>query len=266
MCTIIVLNRVHPDYPVIIAANRDEYYARPSTPPQVLHDSPRAVGGVDGRKHGTWMGATGSGLFVGLTNQRTYGLPHGDRKSRGQIVLDCLRAGSFDGADATMRAVRPTDYNAFNLLYADASRVRVAYAWDGHAPEFEDVPEGIHVLPNDRLDHPDWWKVGRARELLAGRAAAPWPALASHLQAVLADGALAPWESVKRPPMTSPFTRKVVHKLTALCIRTPVYGTRSSTIVALGQDGRVAHYLFAPQAPDRADFQDVSKLFAKRPV
>ncbi len=260
MCTIIVLNQVHPTYPVIIAANRDEYYARPSSGPVRLLEDPVAIGGVDGRKKGTWMGATAHGLFVGLTNQRTYALPHNDRLSRGQVVLDCLAAGSVEGVDALLRDLKPKDYNAFNLLYADRTQVRAAYAWDGERVEFEDVPAGIHVLPNDRLDHADWFKVGRARALLRGWETRPWEELAPHLVRVLADREKAPLASVQRPPLASPFTRTMVHQLTCLCIRTPVYGTRSSTLVALDGDGGVAQYHFAPEAPDRAPFQDVTAL------
>jgi uncharacterized protein with NRDE domain len=260
MCTIIVLNQVHPTYPVIIAANRDEYYARPSTPPTRLSDAPVAIGGVDGRKKGTWMGATAGGLFVGLTNQRTYSLPHNERASRGQVVLDCLQAETVDGVDALLGAMDPRAYNAFNLLYADARRVRTAYAWEADRVEFEDVPVGIHVLPNDRLDHPDWFKVGRAQSLLRGWETKPWDVLAPRLERVLADREKAPWASVSRPPVASPFTRTIVHQLTCLCIRTPVYGTRSSTIVALDQAGAVAHYRFAAEAPDKAAFEDVTEL------
>ena len=261
MCTLIVLNRVHPDYPVIIAANRDEYYARTSSPPQRLLDAPVAFGGVDGRRQGTWMGATATGLFVGLTNQRTWSLPDSDKRSRGQVVLDCLRAGTVDNVDDALAALDPRAYNAFNLLYADATRVRAAYAWDADRVEFEDVPAGVHVLPNDRLNHPEWFKVGRARALLDGCETQPWEELARRLQAVLADRQKAPWASVVTPP-AGPFTRALAHQLTSLCIRTPVYGTRSSTIVALGPDGRVARYLFAAASPDRAAFADVTALLA----
>ncbi|MFW5921048.1 MAG: NRDE family protein, partial [Polyangiales bacterium] len=63
MCTIVVLHHVHPRHPLIVAANRDEFYERPATPPHVLSEQPRVVGGLDRRAGGTWMGVTGGGLF-----------------------------------------------------------------------------------------------------------------------------------------------------------------------------------------------------------
>ena len=86
MCTVVILNRVHPEYPVVVAANRDEFYARTTHDPRVVHDSPRIVCGVDGDKGGTWMGVTDAGLFVGLTNQRTYSPADSQLQSRGQAV------------------------------------------------------------------------------------------------------------------------------------------------------------------------------------
>lgn len=260
MCTILVLHRVHPDYPVIIAANRDEFYARPSLPPRVLLEEPRAVGGVDGRKGGTWMGVTAAGFFVGLTNQRTWGAADASRRSRGEVVVEALRAGEGARAEAYLRSLRPADYNPFNLLFGDASGLKVAYLHqDMEAPEIHEVPPGVHVLPNDRLNAESFPKVRRARGLLEGHTRLPWPALRGRLEEVLADGALPPLEESQEPPPGSLFPRALAHRLEALCIHTPLYGTRSATVAAL-EPGGVAAYLYADQAPAPGRFEDLTRL------
>jgi uncharacterized protein with NRDE domain len=260
MCTIIALHQIHPEYPVIIAANRDEFYARPSSPPRVLLEEPRAIGGVDGRKGGSWMGVTAQGFFVGLTNQRTWGAADGARRSRGEVVVEALRAGDTHSAEGYLRSLRPADYNPFSLLFGDAGGLKVAYLHEGmQAPEVQAVPPGVHVLPNDRLDAPSFPKVERAQALLKGYARQPWPQLRGRLVEVLADGALPPLERAPVPPPGSLFPRALAHRLEALCIKTPVYGTRSATIAALSP-GAVAAYLFADQAPAPGRFEDMTGL------
>lgn len=263
MCTILVMHQRHPRYPLVVAANRDEFYARGATDPALLADDPRVVGGRDVAGGGTWMGATEHGLFVGLTNQRTFQPSAPGRRSRGEVVLDALRAGSVARIERYLRRLDAREFNPFNLIFGDARELRVAYA-RGDAPRVavEPVPTGLHVLPNDVLGSPEFPKVERARALAApALELSEWAALAPALSAVLADHALPPAERVPRPPPGSPMTPELAHQLQALCIHTPVYGTRSSTLMAL-EPGRVAHYLFAPGAPCRTPFTDVTGLLA----
>ncbi|MBF5041323.1 NRDE family protein [Aggregicoccus sp. 17bor-14] len=262
MCTVLVLRRVHPTLPLVLAANRDEFYARPARGPEVLLASPRTIGGRDEVRAGTWMGVTDAGLFVGLTNQRTSGPADATRRSRGEVVLRALESGSVDGVERLLDTLAPAEFNPFNLLYGDAERLRVAYA----RPEGftrEDVPEGLHVLPNDRLDHAGIPKVTRARALVGDVAGLGWEELCERLKGALADHALPPLESVEEPAQGSRFTRELVRQLQALCIHTPAYGTRSSALVAL-QPGRVAHYLATEGAPCVSPWVDVLPLVYPR--
>src|SRR4051812_34173344 len=100
MCTMIVFRDVHPDHRLILAANRDEWYARPSTPPRVLSENPRVVAGEDAERRGTWMGAAATGLVAGLTNLHTGRPADKELRSRGEVVLGALRAGDVDSATA----------------------------------------------------------------------------------------------------------------------------------------------------------------------
>jgi uncharacterized protein with NRDE domain len=260
MCTILILRHVHPDYPLVLAANRDEFYGRPATAPQVLLERPRVVGGKDLERSGTWMGVTAEGFFVGLTNQRSLGPADRSLRSRGEVVVRTLEAGSVEAAERYLDTLRPGDFNAFNLLYGDARRLRVAYARTAAAAlERADVPAGVHVLPNDVIDCAELPKVARARSLAARLSGAPWPQLAAGLQALMADHALPPLATVPEPPPAALFPREVVHQLQALCIHTPLYGTRSFSLVAL-QPGRVAHYLSGEDTPCRAHLHEVTPL------
>jgi uncharacterized protein with NRDE domain len=258
MCTVLILRRVHPTLPLVLAANRDEFYARPTRGPEVLLPSPHTIGGRDEVRSGTWMGVTDGGLFVGLTNQRTSGPADATRRSRGEVVLRALETGSVEGVDRLLEALIPSEFNPFNLLYGDAERLRVAYARpDGLRRE--DVPEGVHVLPNDHLDHPGIPKVARALALGSAGGAHDWEGLQETLKRALSDHAVPPLDEVAEPLQDSPFTRELVRQLQALCIHTPAYGTRSAAIVAL-QPGKVAHYLATEGAPCVSPWVDVSRL------
>ena len=262
MCTLVILRQVHPEWPLVLAANRDEFYARSATGPQVLRESPRAVGGRDLERGGTWMGVTNEGLFVGLTNQPGRRGQGRTARSRGEVVLRTLEAGSVEAIERYLEALPGDEFLAFNLLYGDAHGVRVAYARPGEKRlRREDVPPGIHVLPNDVLDSPDLPKVARARLLAAEVAHRPWPELEAGLKALLADETLPDLAHVPSPPAGEDLPRDIRRQLQALCIHTPAYGTRSSAIVTLAP-GRVGHYLSTETAPCQGAWRDVTGLLA----
>jgi uncharacterized protein with NRDE domain len=253
MCTMVILQRVHPRYPVVVAATRDEYYARPATPPQVLSDDPRVIGGRDETSGGTWLGVTAGGLFVGLTNQRTYRAPDPALRSRGAVVLDALRTGSTAGVRALLEGLDAREHNAFNLLFGDAGELHVGYArGDDPRVAIERVPDGFHVLPNDVLDSREFPKVDRARAI------ADVHADPADLVAILRDHDMPPLADVSVPD-GSALPRELVRQLHAVCIHTPAYGTRSASIVAL-EPGRVAEYWFTDGPPCTAPLRDVTSL------
>lgn len=260
MCTVLLLREVHPDFPLVVAANRDEFYARAATPPQLLVERPRAIGGRDSERAGTWMGATEHGFFVGLTNQRLKGATVPAARSRGEVVLRALELGTIEGVERLLGGLDPRDFLPFNLLYGDAHRLRVAYVRPLEPLVTEDVPPGVHVLPNDRLDSPLFPKVERAKELVAPWLQRPWPELVRGLEAVLGDH--------HKPPLGPaaedlPFPPEFLRELGALCIHTPGYGTRSSAILAL-EPGRVAHYLATAEA--HGAWSDMTPLLHGAPV
>lgn len=268
MCTIVLLHRVHPAWPVLVAANRDEYFHRQATGARVLVDGPvRVVGGRDEVRAGTWIGATARGFFAGLTNQRTYHPADASLRSRGEVVLEALRLGRTDAVEDMLRGLDGGAYNAFNLMFGDAAGVRVAYV-RREAPKVTVVPldPGVHVLANDRLGSPEFPKTERAARMVAaaGVASLAWPEASRALRGVLADHETPPGERVPPAPPGSMMPALLLRRLQALCVHTPLYGTVSSTMLALGE-GSVAHYLFAEGRPCTTPFRDVTGLFERAP-
>lgn len=260
MCTIIALRKVRSDFPLVLATNRDEFYARRTSGPVRIVEQPSTVSGQDLEAGGTWMGVTAAGLFVGVTNQRTFAPPDRTKRSRGQLVLRALASADVESIRRLLGGVDGREYNPFNLMFGDAQVLYAAYGRvDTREIEVEPVPEGVHVLPNDRLDAPDFLKVERAKQLLIDHVHTPWPELRARLAATLADGVVPPIEAIPEPPRGT-LDRALIARLAALCVRTPAYGTRSSTIVALTPGG-VGEYLYADGAPDQTEFVDVKGLF-----
>jgi len=245
--------------PVIFAANRDEYHERPATLPQVLDEATGVVGGRDLSAGGTWMGLSPGGFFAGLTNQRQPGGAARGRRSRGEVVLETLKAGARGGIEAArtwLEGIDAADYNPFNLVFGTAETLIAAY---GRADlRFAPVPPGVHVLPNDVLDAPGFPKVQRIQAALRDLPA-DWPGIEARLAAVLAD-ATPPAVLPDEPGIALP--DEVRGALHAVNVRLPAYGTRSSSLAALVPGG-VAQYRFA-EGPPGAPFVDYAALLNRK--
>jgi uncharacterized protein with NRDE domain len=232
----------------VLAANRDEMYARPARPPEVLRESPRIAGGVDALSGGTWLAVRADGQFAAVTNQRVMGRPPPGLRSRGHAVLEVAAAAD---PDACAAAIDPAAYASMNLVWSSRGGASVAYARrEERTLEIERLPGGVHVLCNDRLGSDEFPRAARLagaiEEALA--ADASWPALAPRLGALLGDHTKLESPGALFPP-------EIARELSALCIHTPYYGTRSSSIVALAP-GRVIGYLHADGPPCTTPFAD----------
>jgi uncharacterized protein with NRDE domain len=255
MCTIIALHGLREDLPLVVAANRDEFLDRPASGPRLLQDEPPAVGGVDLDRGGTWLAASATGFFVGLTNQRPTRPTGPAPRSRGELVLEALATGGVDGTQRLLEGVDSTAYSAFNLMFGDGHQLRVAYVRPGQPTAFLILEPGVHVLANDRMGSPHFPKTQRARSLVAPLVSLPWPEMAAGLARVLADHHLPDPEQLSPPAAGLLLPPAVARQLQALCIHLPRYGTRSATILAL-EPGRLVHYLYADGKPCEAEFED----------
>jgi hypothetical protein len=179
MCTVVVLFQVHPTYPLVIAANRDERYARPSSGPTRLAEPPAAVAGRDQRFGGTWFGVNAAGVAVAVTDQ---GQADADptRRSRGHLVLDALGCPTVDAVGALLDGLDGARYNPFSLLHADTRQAWIAYHTDPAATAVrrERLAPGLHAVVSSLAASHATWRAERVARLvdpaaLAGLAAGP---------------------------------------------------------------------------------------------
>ena len=238
MCTLAIYFKVAPEWPVIIAANRDEFLDRPATDPAVLNESPHVVGGKDLRAGGTWLGINEYGLVAGLLNRRPAEEANPNARSRGMLCLDALRRSSAAEAAKFAGAERGSDYNPFNLLMASREAAYVAYNRGSHI-EVVNLRPGLHLLSNLDVDDFECPKISRSYSRFAelgGQAQFHCDPVAarSALVALLADHSTQLDARTGRP--------------NALCLHLDAYGTRSSSLIFLGRNGEVRHF-FAPGAP-----------------
>lgn len=220
MCLILFAWQTHPGYPLVVAANRDEYFDRPTAVAARWHDA-EIVAGRDLHAGGSWLGIGQRGRFAALTNYRNPGQHRDDARSRGELVSRFLAgtAAPRDYANAVARDVG--HYNGFNLLVGDqdslwyvASKLASARA----------VPPGIWGLSNHLLDSP-WRKVVRGK--LALQAALPELPATDRLFSLLGDTTQAEPHELPDTGIGPDWERL----LSAAFIRSPGYGTRSSSVV-----------------------------------
>ena len=256
MCTIAILVGVAAMRQIVLAANRDELYARADARPR----DPRTdgiVGGVDALSGGTWLALRRDGAFAAVTNQRVLAPPVA-RRSRGLAVRELAAAAD---RDAYVAALDPRAYASMNLVWGDAAHgASVAYLRHDGEREIVRLPRGVHVLCNDVLGAEGF---PRGERLRAGIAAA--------LDATRDSSALAPRlagaarrsharRSTPTPPSHLPDS--IARELTATCIHSPIYGTRCSTIAAFGTAGEVLAYRHADGTPCVTPFVDHLELLA----
>jgi uncharacterized protein with NRDE domain len=228
MCLILVAWQAHPDYPLVVAANRDEFFARRSASADFWGDAPKILAGRDLEAGGTWLGITRDGRFAALTNYRDPSRHRENAPSRGRLVADFL-AGAM-GIDAYLDGLDPAACNGFNLLLGDGQRL-VAYG--NVARQRHELAPGVYGLSNALLDTP-WPKVGAGKTALAAALAALPDETA--LFRLLRDDRRHPDETLPATGVSLEWERL----LSAAFIRSPDYGTRCSTVLKLGAGGTVS--------------------------
>ncbi len=230
MCLILFAYKVHPSYELILAANRDEFYDRPSQPADFWSSNPRVLAGIDLQEKGTWLGVTKDGCFAAVTNYRDPASWRYDAPSRGQLVSRFLTGASTPGKYIEKIAGRAADYNGFNLLAGDR-RELYAYSNRGGARKLD---PGIYGLSNHLLDSP-WPKVKRGKKLLKAVLAKTGRSLDDALFAMLADRHIPPDSQLPQTGVTLEWERL----LASMFIKSPAYGTRASTILLVAKNGRI---------------------------
>jgi len=252
VCTLTLAWQVFPDAPVVVAANRDEQRDRPSTPPRRTEADPAVVAPRDDRAGGTWIGYNEASLFVGITNRWVDG--RAAERSRGLLVADALRElDALSAARLVERAVDAHDYDGFNLVVADRNAAFL-FEWDGHL-RVTQLDPGVHVVVNtgaalggggavtDAFLTPD----DAARADRADRQAENARAVRTALTPEPGEGA-SDW-------IDRASTVLADHEY-GVCVHENGYGTRSSSLIRLGDEHE---YRFAPGAPCETAFRWVAE-------
>jgi uncharacterized protein with NRDE domain len=230
MCLIVLAWRTQARYRLIVAANRDEYFLRPAAPAGFWDDHPGVLAGRDLEAGGTWLGITLGGRFAALTNYRNPADKKTGAPSRGALVGEFLTGKAAPREYAQEVEKRGSEYNGFGLLVGDAGSMYFLSNRGGHAARVE---PGVHGLSNHLLDTP-WPKVEKGKARLAAQLEGPFDDEAAF--ALLDDTERAPGGDL---PSTG-VSLELEERLSA--IRIPAvggYGTRCSTELALGGDGKI---------------------------
>ncbi len=230
MCLILFAYRPDAPQTLIVAANRDEFYQRPTAPMSRWPTPPGILAGRDLQAGGTWLGVGNDGRFAALTNVRGPGETREGAPSRGLLVSDFLSGdhGAREYLDDLRE--RAHEYSGFNLLVRDPSGL--FYLSNRGASEPLLVPAGVHGLSNHLLDTP-WPKVERGRRLLHELLSAGAEPEPDQLLDLLSDCALPGDEELPDTGVGIELERR----LAPMFIQSPAYGTRSSTALILDSQG-----------------------------
>lgn len=224
MCLLIFSHGIDPRYPLIVAANRDEFHARPTAGSAFWPEFPDTLAGRDLEQGGTWMGITRSGRFAAVTNYRDPSRTAPAPRSRGELSLTYLNGTQAPGEFLEEVATRAEDYAGFNLLVGD--RNSLWYFTNSCAPDERTplcLPPGIYGLSNAQLDTP-WPKVSLGKSNLTALLT-QGPLDHDGLASVVNSQQLADSQTLRLHGMDSSMDQL----LSAQFIITGSYGTRSTT-------------------------------------
>lgn len=239
MCLLGIEFRTLPGEPLVLLANREEAYARPTAGPHVEaagQGAPAWIGGTDLLAGGTWLGINSHGLLAAVTNRPRRDVPAAPR-SRGLLCRSLLAFATPEAASrAAAEQLQQLPYAGCNLLLATrTSAIVIEFADELRV---QALTPGLHLLTNGALNDPDDGRIARVRaelERSSPNNVRDWIESARRICALPGDGA--------RPP---------------ICLMGEDRGTVSSTVLALGQSLPEVQYWYAPGPPLRTTYVDHS--------
>ena len=251
MCLILTSWQSHPDYPLVVLANRDEFYDRATDAMHWWDDHPHILAGRDRAdvqgESGTWMGLSKLGRFAALTNVRAPSEKNPDAKTRGEISAQFLKARVSPEQFIQEKATQFNRYNGFNLLVADVSVQNPSLLWLSNRVQMgkslrhrkamnpQALKPGVYGLSNGMLDSP-WPKVqhriGAFAQLLA-MDTGQFKQAENYL-GIMSDMTQAPDEYLPDTGVSYEWEKV----LSSAFIRTPNYGTRATSLIRVRRDGQ----------------------------
>lgn len=247
MCTLAIYFQSNPDYPIVVAANRDEFYDRAALPPRRLGENPWIIGGQDVVAGGTWLGVNAHAMLAGILNRRAPHPPDPTLHSRGLLCLQMLQEPTVANAAAGVSTSPGHLYNPFNLLIASPTAACVVGNITGHMVVTALQP-GLHLLTNLELNDPECPRIAKSYAL--------FDAVGQHLEEGDLDALLAALRTILSDHST-PLDPRSERLPNNLCVHTDRYGTRSSTVLIYVQRERRFRMWHADGAPCQTAFVEV---------
>lgn len=231
MCLILFAHQACQDYPLLVAANRDEFHARPTAAATFWEDQPQVFAGRDLQAGGTWLGVDRSGRFAAITNFRDPANTGPAARSRGELTANYL-SGS-QSAEEYLRAIATiaNQYAGFNLLLGEGEALWY-FTNSAAGAQPQRLQPGIYGLSNARLDTP-WPKVVAGKQRLR-RELATTPSHQGLARAV-SSRELASNAQLQDQALDGEMERL----LSAQFIVSPHYGTRATTTLIKDASGTI---------------------------
>ncbi|MCC2615770.1 NRDE family protein [Aestuariibacter halophilus] len=234
MCILFIAVKQHPDLPLIIAANRDEFYQRPTTPSGFWNEYPSILAGKDRQAGGTWMGVTRGGKIAALTNVREPQRVLDNAPSRGELTVNYLTEDVSTSDYLQCCQSSRQHYNGYNLLFGEWHNLHV---YNNRSDTLTVLKPGFYALSNASIDM-HWPKQRRGVKGLQAACQLPADHIVDALLTVLQDDHQAPEEALPDTGIPKDWERL----LSSIFITTPDYGTRCSTILTVDDQQHISWY------------------------
>ena len=248
MCLILFSWKKHENYKLILAANRDEFYNRPTLPASFWKENQNILAGKDLTGGGTWMGISKTGKIAMLTNYRDLTNLKPNAPSRGHLVSDYLTENTNSSTYLNLIASRDNEYNGYNIIVGDVDSL---HYHSNYKSGREPISEGIHGLSNHLLNSP-WPKVDTGKQQLS-EIIANEKFNSNDLMEILFDDRIATDDLL---PDTGVGIEKE-RMLSPLFIKSPVYGSRSSTVILVDWNNQVT-FIERTYNLDNFSFEEVN--------
>jgi uncharacterized protein with NRDE domain len=249
MCLILFAHKAHAKYKLIVAANRDEFYARPTLPANYWEEESKILAGKDLEAGGTWLGITTSGRISLLTNYRDLTNIKPNAPSRGHLVSEFLKSGANSTAYLEEISGNGSEYNGFNIICGNIDDL---YYYGNYQEGVHQINSGIHGLSNALLETP-WPKVVNGKNKLHGVIAE------QDIEVDSLFGTL--YNDMRAPDHQLPDTGVGYEKekmLSPMFIKSDNYGSRCSTVILVDEENNV---LFAERTYNIHDYSFDTKVY-----
>ncbi|QYJ78961.1 NRDE family protein [Shewanella acanthi] len=229
MCILFVALNTHPQYPLVICANRDEFHHRPTEPAQFWPPERNILAGKDLQAGGSWFGVNKQGQIAGLTNLRVPQKPQQAVRSRGELIVQALSSGSLICPNWLIE--HSSDYQPFNLVFGQGTHL---YCFNSLSQETVKLDDGCHAISNGALDD-IWPKMAKGQQALQQLVLSAQPLDIPSLIKLMQDDTLPQDSELPNTGVGLEWERR----LAAIYIRHADYGTRSTSIMLQDTNGTI---------------------------